>query len=195
MKRGLRRTALTVVIALGWPAGVRAEPTGGWKTLQNPGTHILMRHAEAPGVGDPANFRIGDCSTQRNLSEQGRDQARRIGQAIRERGIRVDRVLSSQWCRAAQTASLLGLGPAVEYPALNSFFSVQNMSREQSGEVSRKLAALDKLGERAVLVTHQVNITALTGVFPASGEMIVVSVAGEGVQVLGRVPPIQATAQ
>ncbi|MDX6806750.1 histidine phosphatase family protein [Terrihabitans rhizophilus] len=194
----MKKTFLTIVailtVALAFSAGARAQGDA-WSKLGNPGTHILMRHAEAPGVGDPPNFRIGDCSTQRNLSEQGRDQARRIGQAIRDRGIRIERVLSSQWCRAAQTASLLGLGAAVEYPALNSFFSVQDTAGKQSREVSRKLAALDKLGERAILVTHQVNITALTGVFPASGEMIVVRVAGEGVRVLGRVPPSQATAQ
>ncbi|KQT47599.1 hypothetical protein ASG43_09320 [Aureimonas sp. Leaf454] len=148
-----------------------------------------MRHAEAPGVGDPAGFRLGDCATQRNLSAAGREQARRIGEAIKDRGIRVDRILTSQWCRAAETATLLDLGPIVEDAALNSFFDTRETARTQSDEVRRTLSDLDRTGQRATLVTHQVNITSLTGVFPASGEMIVVRMSGNDVEVLARLVP------
>jgi phosphohistidine phosphatase SixA len=188
MKKAFLKAAAFLFVALASSAGARAEPDA-WNKLANPGTHILMRHAEAPGTGDPANFRLGDCSTQRNLSEEGREQARSIGRTIRDRGIRVDHVLTSQWCRTADTAALLELGPVREAPALNSFFAGADTSAEQSADVRRILAGLDEAGERAVLVTHQVNITALTGVFPASGEMIVVGLVGEDVKVLGRLPP------
>jgi len=70
----------------------------------------VMRHAIAPGTGDPSNFRLGDCQTQRNLSETGRQQARRLGQLLRDRQVPVTRVLSSQWCRCLETAKLLDLG-------------------------------------------------------------------------------------
>ena len=93
-----------------------------WDAFDEPGAIAIMRHALAPGTGDPANLTIGDCSTQRNLDDRGRDQARAIGSALRERGIVFDVVLSSQWCRTLETAKLLGLGTVVDAPALNSFF-------------------------------------------------------------------------
>ena len=87
------------------------------------GGHILMvRHALAPGTGDPPNFKIGDCSTQRNLDEAGRDQARNIGDWLRTNGVSSARVYSSQWCRCIETAKLMELGPVEELPALNSFY-------------------------------------------------------------------------
>ncbi len=87
------------------------------------GGHILMiRHAMAPGSGDPSNFRIGDCTTQRNLDDTGRVQAQKIGQWLRARGVESARVYSSQWCRCIETAELIGLGPVHELSALNSFY-------------------------------------------------------------------------
>ncbi|WP_181706785.1 histidine phosphatase family protein [Chthonobacter rhizosphaerae] len=157
-----------------------------WAALREPGAHALMRHARAPGTGDPAGFRLGDCATQRNLDETGRAQASRIGRAIRQAGVEVTRVLTSGWCRARETAERLAVGPVEHEPALDSFFG----NRGRSGLATEALEArLADLGdEKAVLVTHQVNITALTGIFPASGELIVISrtAAGE-VKVLGRV--------
>lgn len=89
------------------------------------GRHILMiRHALAPGTGDPANFKIGDCSTQRNLDVRGREQARDIGNWLRSNGITSARMYSSQWCRCLETAGLIDLGPVEELPALNSFFEL-----------------------------------------------------------------------
>lgn len=146
-----------------------------------------MRHALAPGTGDPAGFEVGDCSTQRNLDERGRAQARAIGEAFRTNGIAVDRVLSSQWCRCLDTAALLDLGPVEDLPSLNSFFGGQG-SRDQQTAATRAFLADLAEGERAVLVTHQVNITALTGAYPSSGEVFVLDVQESGeVEITGRI--------
>ena len=98
-----------------------AENADIWLAMDD-GAAVLMRHAEAPGGGDPPGFRLDDCTTQRNLDEVGRDQARRIGQAFRERGIRVGRVLSSRWCRARDTARLAFGEPVQEAEVFDSFF-------------------------------------------------------------------------
>ncbi|HNV92145.1 MAG TPA: histidine phosphatase family protein [Thauera aminoaromatica] len=158
-----------------------------WAALREGGHVALMRHAIAPGVGDPAGFRLDDCTTQRKLSAQGRAQARAIGERFRANGIATAAVFSSQWCRCLDTARELALGEVVAFPGLNSFFA-------DRGEEARHTAAVRALiGERArsplplVLVTHQVNITALTGVFPASGEIIVLRVDGDTPSVAGRI--------
>ncbi len=158
-----------------------------WAALREGGHVALMRHAIAPGVGDPAGFRLDDCTTQRKLSAQGRAQARAIGERFRANGITTAAVFSSQWCRCLDTARGLALGEVVAFPGLNSFFA-------DRGEEARHTAAVRALiGERArsplplVLVTHQVNITALTGVFPASGEIIVLRVDGDTPSVAGRI--------
>lgn len=102
---------------------VTASSSDTWSLLQqgDRGYVVMMRHALAPGTGDPPNFRLEDCSTQRNLSAQGRAQARRIGEAFRRRGIKVARVLSSQWCRCLETARLMNLGAVEPFAPLNSF--------------------------------------------------------------------------
>jgi broad specificity phosphatase PhoE len=139
----------------------------------------LLRHAVAPGTGDPAAFALRDCSTQRNLSEEGRAQAKRIGARFRANGIDNAMVFSSQWCRCLETAKLLGLGPVKELPALNSFFG--RYERRGAQITAMKIwIARQELGARVLLVTHQVNITGLTNVFPASGELVIVSRAEDG---------------
>jgi phosphohistidine phosphatase SixA len=137
-----------------------------------------MRHALAPGTGDPDSFKLGDCSTQRNLNEEGRAQAVAIGKSLDEAGIAVTRVLTSQWCRAAETARLMDVGPVVEEPALNSFFSNRDREAQQTARLRQLLSAA--ADEKLVLVTHQVNITALTGVVPASGEVLVIAISDAG---------------
>ncbi|MGQ9365488.1 histidine phosphatase family protein [Azospirillum sp. ST 5-10] len=152
------------------------------------GSVVLMRHAEAPGIGDPPGFRLGDCATQRNLDDGGRAQARRMGDRLRDLGIREARVLSSQWCRCLETARLLRLGPVTEEPALNSFFGRSGEREATVAAVRRLLAALPGDGTPVVLVTHQVTITALTGLYPAFGEAILLRADGTGEPpVLGRV--------
>ncbi|WP_211211455.1 histidine phosphatase family protein [Elioraea tepidiphila] len=147
-----------------------------------------MRHAVAPGGGDPPGFRIDDCSTQRLLSEAGRAQSRAIGEALRARGIASARVLSSAWCRCLDTAERLGLGPVTIEPILNSFFADRSTAEAQTAALRGMLRNWSE-PRPLVLVTHQVNITALTGVFPASGEALLVYTGTRAGTVALRVPP------
>jgi len=135
------------------------------------GGHILMiRHALAPGTGDPDNFRIGDCSTQRNLDDRGREQARTIGDWLRSNGITSARVYSSQWCRCLETAELLELGSVTELPALNSFFEL-TQDREPNLKALRKFIAEQPAdGVLIILVTHLVTISAIADEGVSSGE-------------------------
>jgi phosphohistidine phosphatase SixA len=149
-----------------------------WAALAEGGHVALMRHALAPGTGDPESFRLDDCSTQRNLDQTGREQARRTGKTFRERGVSVGRVLSSQWCRCLETAELLALGEVEPFPPLNSFFGDRARAPDQTEAVRALLADADAGGPSLVLVTHQVNITALTGIFPRSGEIVVLRLGG-----------------
>lgn len=182
-------TALLVicVLTLLAPPGTARASAEGWEAMRQPGAIAVMRHAYAPGTGDPDNFRLGDCTTQRNLNDQGRDQARRIGAAFRDNGVEIDRVLTSQWCRSAETAELLGLGTPEPLPSLNSFFDARHRRAEQTEETLAFLRA-QSADQRLVLVTHQVNITALTGRGTASGEFVVIDLTEDGeVEVLGEI--------
>jgi len=163
-----------------------------WSRLQQAETHyfVLMRHALAPGTGDPPNFELGDCSTQRNLSEEGRVQARRTGEAFQQRGIAVDQVLSSQWCRCIDTAKLMALGPVKPFPPLNSFFRDRSTQSEQTAAVRQLMREQEETPGVTVMVTHFVNISALSGSGVSSGEMVVMAVNPENqLEVVGRIDP------
>lgn len=154
------------------------------------GNIILFRHANAPGSGDPPQFQIGDCTTQRNLDDVGRAQAKRIGDYLRGEGVKVTRVLTSQWCRCKETAALafpnLPSQAIQETPVFSSFFN----ERPQEPQITAA-AQVILLGWKGpgvlVVVTHQVNITALTNTFTQSGEGIVMYGQGKELKVLGRV--------
>jgi phosphohistidine phosphatase SixA len=135
------------------------------------GGHILMiRHALAPGTGDPANFRIGDCATQRNLDDRGRNQARSIGDWLRTQGIASARVYSSQWCRCLETARLLEMGLVTALPALNSFYEL-TQNREPNLKALRKfIAEQPSNGSLIIMVTHLVTISAIANEGVSSGE-------------------------
>ncbi len=137
--------------------------------LAKPGRLLMLRHANAPGTGDPEDFRLGDCSSQRNLDQAGREQARSLGRRLAKAGIRQARVYSSQWCRCLETAQLLGLGPVVPQPALNSFFGRDHQREPTLAALRKFLAELPTSGGPVVLVTHQVTVTAFTGNFVDSG--------------------------
>jgi len=160
-------------------AAATADDEPLWKAVRSPDHFVLIRHALAPGTGDPPGFRLRDCRTQRNLDEVGRAQARRIGERFRANGIQAAKVLSSQWCRCLETARLLGLGNVDELPALNSFFAKADEREPRRREMLDWMAQV-KVAGPVVLVTHQVNITALTGVFPMPGEMVVVRRGSNG---------------
>jgi broad specificity phosphatase PhoE len=175
---------------LGWNGAVAADGIeAAWQALQAGGHVALMRHAKAPGTGDPPGFRLADCATQRNLSEEGRDEARRIGAAFRARNVPVEGVWSSQWCRCLETADLLDLAPVTPLPALNSFFDEREQAAGRTAALRAFIAGRQPDGA-LIMVTHQVNITALTGVFARSGEAVVAKPQPNGeVSIVGRIPP------
>jgi len=161
-------------------SGFSAEGQAGlWAALKTSNSLVLLRHATAPGMGDPEYFDAEDCSTQRNLSDAGRKQATAIGELFRVHGIENARVLSSQWCRCLETATLLNLGSVEVLPHLNSFFQ-QFERRESQTENLRQWIDKQSLRQTVVLVTHQVNITSLTGVYPSSGELVIVNRSKSG---------------
>jgi hypothetical protein len=171
---------ITLVGLLGFlPSVLAASEAALWQAVRSGGTVVLPRHAIAPGTGDPAAFDLGDCSTQRNLSDEGRAQAKRIRALLRANGVDSAQVYSSQWCRCLETARLLGLGPVKELPALNSFFG-RDEQREVKIRTMRAWIARQTLDAPVILVTHQVNVTGITDVYPASGEMVVVHRTGDG---------------
>ena len=151
----------------------QANDAQGFEALKSGNHFAIMRHAIAPGSGDPDNFELRNCSTQRNLSQEGIEQAQRIGERFRENGITEARVYTSQWCRCIDTAKLLDIGSPEELPIMNSFYATPQREEMQNQQLKEWLAKQD-LTQPLVLVAHQVNITALTGVFPSSGEIIVV---------------------
>ncbi len=135
------------------------------------GKVIFMRHALAPGFGDPDNFDIKDCSTQRNLDETGRKQARAIGKRLRDSGIKFGAIYSSYWCRCLETAQLLALGPVRPFSGLNSFFQSYAPRQETLAKLKDEIASLPKDGKPILMVTHFVTISAITGLGVNSGEM------------------------
>ena len=174
--RPLLAAALLAVLVSAWaPASADTR----FARISEPGIVAIMRHALAPGSGDSVSFSLDDCATQRNLDARGRAQARAIGRAARAAGVRVDRVLTSQWCRCRDTARLLDLGPVEELPALNSFFRDRSRAEAQTAELRKILLGLSP-GETVVLVTHYVNIRALTGRVTASGEILLLAIGSDG---------------
>ncbi len=174
---------ISLILMLLLPGAVVAQD---WSLLKEPGTVALMRHALAPGVGDPANFELEDCSTQRNLDDRGRAQARQIGAAMRDAGVQFDAVWTSQWCRCTETAELLDMGTPEEFPALNSHFAGQGDPDDQAAAVMARIADMPAEA-RLLLVTHQVNVSELAGTGTTSGEIVVARRTGTGLEVVGRI--------
>ncbi len=167
-----RSLACWLLLAVAGVSTFVAQAAEESASLGRPGVVIFLRHALAPGVGDPPGFDLLDCSTQRNLNDAGRAQARKLGEYLRANGLREGEVevFTSAWCRCRETAELLGLGKPKVLPALNSFFA-QPREREATMEALRKFLRERPVdGLPIVLVTHQVNITAFTQSFPSSGE-------------------------
>ncbi|EKV30341.1 Phosphoglycerate mutase family protein [Caenispirillum salinarum AK4] len=169
----LTQALLTLLLLPLFTVPALAAEDALWSALKEGGHVVLVRHALAPGTGDPSNFALDDCSTQRNLNDTGRRQARDTGDAFRAHDVPVSRVLTSQWCRCVETAELLDLAPVEEEPLLNSFFRDRSRGPAQIAGLEDLIAGLPRDGGTVVMVTHQVVITGLTDVFPASGEMVV----------------------
>ena len=170
---------MRIALLLCWLLPLSAQASEDlWDLLARGGHAVFIRHTITdPGVGDPPGMRLDDCSTQRNLSDEGRAHARRIGQELRKRGIPVARVLSSPWCRCLETARLAFGKAEIAQPLSNLFGRPKNRERQVNG--MRTL--LDHIPKKSnlVLVTHGSTILALTGVSPATGEMVIVSPDGK----------------
>jgi len=162
--------------------------SAAWQALRSGEALILMRHALAPGYGDPDEFMLDRCSTQRNLSNEGRAQAVAIGNVLRANGVVEATILSSQWCRCMETAKLLNLGRPQPAPMLNSFFQDRSSEQAQTQSLRESLRLwLSHGGEVRVLVTHQVNINSLTDQFTGSGDMLIVTLENDVPVVLAKV--------
>lgn len=173
-----RRHFLTVLASLAAPAVHTAEPI--WNRLQSGRQVILMRHATTvPGIGDPPGFQLGQCSTQRNLSDAGRTQAKQIGAAFRQHKVPLGAVLSSRWCRCVDTAQL-AFGRVEPVDMLDSLFRDDDAARQRKLAKLQSYLAGRKEPGNLVLVTHDVNIRALVGEYAEQGAFLVASVAPDG---------------
>ena len=161
-----------------------------WKQLKAGGNVLLIRHgAGEPGEGEPPNFFLGDCSTQRMLSEAGREQARRLGRMLKWRAVEVSEVRASRWCRTLETAELAFGHPPVPWEALDSLQRDPDREAERTRAVAALIATV-RPPQNVALVTHAANIRALTGLSPAAAEIVVVRNEGGKVVVLGRIPQL-----
>ena len=190
--RSIRWSSLVVfawLVTAVAPTPAATVDDAAWSALRR-GAIVLLRHATAPGIGDPAGFRLDDCATQRNLDRTGRAEAARIGAAFRAHGVMVGAVRSSEWCRTRETAELAFPGRSITEPVFDSFFDDSSNGAAQTA-AARALLQRWKGPGALVVVTHQVNITALTGIVPAAGEGIVVDADGAALRVVGKIatPP------
>ena len=186
--RRMRFVIFTVLLGFCGTAGVAGadDAADAWKALRAGGHIALMRHADAPGgFGDPPGFRIDDCATQRNLSEKGRVDAAKIGARLQREGIAFEKILSSPWCRCIDTAKLLNLG-TVETEATFGNVVVLRDQRETLTSGARALIAKWNGPSNLLVVTHGANIAALTTIWPASGEIVVVRGGSGSVEPVGR---------
>ena len=151
-----------------------------------------MRHAATDSnAGDPPNFRLGDCSTQRNLSEAGRETARRVGARFRAQRVPIAEVFTSPWCRCRETA-VLAFGKAEDWEPLSSTFAEPEREAEFSAHVLRRVGNYAKrnLDANVVMVTHNVNIAALTKLSVVPAEVVIVRPDGCcGLRVVTRIAP------
>ena len=166
-----------------------------WDKLQGTapkGYVLLLRHSLAPGVGDPENFDLRDCSTQRNLSAVGRQDAQDVGRWLARREIKIARVESSRWCRAKETANLLNLGKVRLNRNLDSLFEEADaLNHPQTIKVQKQIVDHRNKSGMLILVGHFVNIAAITNVGVDSGEGVLVRADSKGViKVVGSTPTL-----
>ena len=160
------------------------------------GQHVLLiRHADAPGYGDPAGYVIGQCSTQRNLGDYGKKQAKAIGSWLNKQGIDKAQMMSSPWCRCSDTAQLMDLGPVKIEPSLGSFFDDMSLEKKQTKELEQLIKSeLEKQSKAPIiLVTHHVNIRAFMGKNVNQGDMVLVKVNKNGEYVSHTIYPSPRT--
>jgi phosphohistidine phosphatase SixA len=188
LRRPLLPLALIALVVLLAPAA-RADDNALWALLKQPGHVVLLRHSNAPGATpEPYGINLKDCSIQRSLDDAGRAQARRNGDAFRKHGITRVRLVSSQFCRALETAKLTRLGPVAELPALNQVFLTDLSGMHETAEKTRNFMKTIPAKQLAMLVSHVSNIQSIAGVNLSSGEMAVVHLDASGAIVVdGRI--------
>jgi phosphohistidine phosphatase SixA len=194
MKRLILATVFSLLFSLTAQSSLANELLI-WDKLQGSapkGYVLLMRHSYAPGVGDPENFKLNDCSTQRNLSDVGRQDAKDVGEWLQRREIKIFRVETSRWCRAKETAQLLGLGKVRLNKNLDSLFEEADaLNHPQTAAVRKQIQNHRNKKGLLVLVGHYVNIAALTGVGVSSGEGILIKANAQGeFKVFGATPKL-----
>lgn len=181
------------LVAFAFACGpVGAQDSGAlWSKLKEGGRVALIRHAAAPGgSGDPPGFMLGHCMTQRNLSAKGRDDARKLGASFRAHAVPVDKLMSSQWCRCRETATLMDIGEIEDARMFNNAY-VLIEQRAALTEGARAVIAAWKGPGNLVVVTHGANILPLAGFNPAEGEIVLVEPPPDAtgkLRVLGRIP-------
>ena len=181
----MRLVLCLLAVCLAMPAW--ADDRAVLARLDEPRTHALMRHALAPGSGEPEGFDLSVCATQRNLSEDGRRQARRAGDMLREAGVTPAQIWTSLYCRCVDTAREMDLGAVTRKSDLNFFGQDKGSNRRRNAAVRAALAAVQP-EETVLVVGHSANLEDLTGTRPLSGEIQVVRVAETGeITLLGRV--------
>ncbi len=171
---------LVAPVLLAFAVSAEAADAVSPSRLAEGGYAVMVRHALAPGTGDPANFELGDCGTQRNLNDVGRAQAKALGRHLRDGGLEAAKVYTSQWCRCRETAALLGYGEPEDLPALNSFYQRPEDREPNLTALREFLAGLPADGPTVILVTHQVTISGITGNYTGSGEGYVLRLDGTG---------------
>ena len=179
---------ITIFLAFFYLIAPQAHATeAGWALLRQGGQIVLLANANAPGTGDPANFDIDNCRTQRNLSERGRQQARRIGALFAARAEPVERVYSSRYCRTMETARL-AFGDRLVEPleALDSPVRDPDSQKEHNTAVLALARDYSDSGN-LVLVTHPENIMALTGTRAREGEAVIIMPNEDKMSVIGRI--------
>ena len=179
--------AVLAIWLLAAPVVAAGDSQEAWAALVHGGHVALIRHGNAPpGYGDPPGFKIDDCATQRNLDERGREQARALGEAFRQHGVRPDKILSSPWCRCLETARLMALGPVDGTWVV----AASDKSPERLAAMRQMLANWRGPGT-LVVVTHALTVQALVGIMPGQAETVVVRPKPgkeSGVEVVGRIP-------
>jgi|TARA_B110000444_G_scaffold249032_1_gene273637 phosphohistidine phosphatase SixA len=168
------RLTITIILSLFFSLNLSAEIN--WEAIQEGNKIILIRHASAPGGGDPVGFKIKDCSTQRNLDQFGIEQSIYIGKLFKKKLIPIDKVLSSQWCRCKDTAKF-AFGDYKEFSALNSTFQApfDKNEEKQLKQIKDYIKNWKGKGKNLVIVTHYSIITKVTNSSPSSGEIIIIN--------------------
>ena len=181
-------TLMVGVLLIAAPAATADDSQEAWAALAKGGHVALVRHGNAPPGhgGDPPGFKIDDCATQRNMDERGRAQAKAVGEAFRQHGVRADKILSSPWCRCLETARLMALGPVEGTMTV----AASDRSPDRLAVLKQMVSAWRGPGT-LVVVTHALTVQGLVGIMPGQAETVVIRPKpGQepGVEVVGRIP-------